>query len=91
MSLAPNWLARVIVMSLSRWIDLVPLASRSGASFRIQRPDPHLTHQPLYALTIDLLPGCIELVANTTAAVERKLKMDLIDQAHQREVFFTDR
>ncbi len=60
---------------------------RAGAPLRLQRPDLHLTHQPLYALTIDLQPACIEFVANTTASVERQLKVDLVDQAHQLKVF----
>jgi len=72
-------------------IDLVSLAWRTRAPFRVQRPDPHLTHQTLYALAIDPLAPCIELIADATAAVERKLKVDLVDQAHQREVLFTDR
>ena len=63
------------------------LAWRTGAPFRVQRLDSHLAHQTLYSLAIDPVPAYIEFVANTTAAVERKLKVDLVDQAHQPKVF----
>ena len=67
-------------------VDLVAMTRHARARLRIERCQSHLAHQSLYPLTIDPMPARLQFVSPPTATVERQLKVDLVDQTHQRQV-----
>ena len=64
-------------------------SARSGPW--VQRLKPHQAHQTLHPLAVGLHPTLPEPIAQSTAPVERELKVRLVEQAHGLQVLFRDR